>query len=81
MAACWCADAMTQLEREIGNLEARMETVEHELQAIRCDVREIRDALLHARGGWLVLVMVFSGAAAMGAVATKLWLVLAGAAP
>ena len=34
------------LEREVGALQARMETVESELQGIRSDVREIRDALV-----------------------------------
>jgi chromosome condensin MukBEF ATPase and DNA-binding subunit MukB len=58
---------MGELERELGGLQARMETVEHELQAIRSDVREIRDALVRARGGWMVLMLVFSAAASVGA--------------
>ena len=40
---------MMSLEREVGALQARMETVETELQGIRSDVREIRDALVGAR--------------------------------
>jgi chromosome condensin MukBEF ATPase and DNA-binding subunit MukB len=72
---------MTQLEREIGNLEARMETVEQELQAIRGDVREIRDALVRARGGWVVLVVMFSGAASIGALAGRLLHVAGGISP
>ena len=36
---------MTSLERDVGALEARMETVEHEIHAMRQDVREIRDSL------------------------------------
>ena len=63
---------MTNLERDIGSLEARMETVEQELQAIRGDVREIRDALVRARGGWVVLLVLFSGAASVGALAGRL---------
>jgi chromosome condensin MukBEF ATPase and DNA-binding subunit MukB len=58
---------MTDMEREVGRLEARMETVEEELQAIRADVREIRDALVKAKGGWLVLTAALSLAAALGA--------------
>lgn len=58
---------MTDVEREVGRLEARMETVEAELQGIRADVREIRDALVSAKGGWLVLTVVISLAAALGA--------------
>jgi chromosome condensin MukBEF ATPase and DNA-binding subunit MukB len=59
---------MTDVEREVGRLEARMETVEQELQAIRGDVREIRDALVSAKGGWLLLTIAISLAAAAGTV-------------
>jgi chromosome condensin MukBEF ATPase and DNA-binding subunit MukB len=58
---------MTDMEREVGRLEARMETVETELQGIRADVREIRDALVSARGGWVLLTAALSLAVAAGA--------------
>mgnify|MGYP002372398993 CR=1 FL=1 len=58
---------MSDLEREIGGLQARMETVEQELQAIRSDVREIRDALVRAKGGWMAMLLLFAAAAATGA--------------
>jgi fatty acid desaturase len=58
---------MTDMEREVGRLEARMETVEAELQAIRADVREIRDALVTARGGWWLVGVLVSLAIAAGA--------------
>ena len=58
---------MTSNEREIGNLEARMRTVETELQAIRSDVREIRDALVGAKGGWRTLTIVIGLATTFGA--------------
>ncbi len=46
---------MTSNERELGNLEARMQNVESELHGIRQDVREIRDALVGVKGGWRTL--------------------------
>jgi hypothetical protein len=55
----------------VGRLEARMETVETELQGIRADVREIRDALVSVKGGWLVLTAALSMAAAAGAFARE----------
>jgi chromosome condensin MukBEF ATPase and DNA-binding subunit MukB len=58
---------MTNLEREVGKLEARMETVETELAAIRSDVREIRDALVGARGGWKMMTLLMAVAASLGA--------------
>jgi chromosome condensin MukBEF ATPase and DNA-binding subunit MukB len=62
---------MTDVEREVGRLEARMETVETELQGIRADVREIRDALVSAKGGWLILTAAISMAAAAGAMGSS----------
>jgi chromosome condensin MukBEF ATPase and DNA-binding subunit MukB len=60
---------MTSIERELGNLEARMQTVESELGAIRSDVRDIRDALVTAKGGWRTLLLVISLATSVGALA------------
>jgi chromosome condensin MukBEF ATPase and DNA-binding subunit MukB len=57
---------MSELERELGGLQARMETVEHELAAIRSDVREIRDALVRAKGGWTAFCVVFAAATSLG---------------
>ncbi len=59
---------MTNLERDMGSLEARMQTVEQELHAIRSDVREIRDALVSMKGGWRTLLMVISMATTVGAI-------------
>jgi chromosome condensin MukBEF ATPase and DNA-binding subunit MukB len=58
---------MTNIEREVGKLEARMENVEQELQAIREDVRHIRDALVGLRGGWFALTLMVTVATSMGA--------------
>lgn len=58
---------MTSIEREIGNLEARMQTVESELQAIRSDVRDIRDVLMGVQGGWRTLTIVIGIATTFGA--------------
>ena len=60
------------LEREVGALQARMETVEAELQGIRSDVREIRDALVTARGSWKALSLVVGLSVSLGAAVTKL---------
>jgi chromosome condensin MukBEF ATPase and DNA-binding subunit MukB len=62
---------MTTLEREVGKLEARMETVEAELHAIRDDVRQIRDALVGLRGGWLALVMLVTASTTIGAMVAR----------
>lgn len=60
------------MEREIGALQARMETVEQELQGIRADVREIRDALVTARGGWTTLSFIVGLSVSLGTLLGKL---------
>ena len=60
------------LEREVGALQARMETVESELQGIRSDVREIRDALVGARGSWKAICLVVGLSVSLGAAVAKL---------
>jgi chromosome condensin MukBEF ATPase and DNA-binding subunit MukB len=63
---------MTSLERDVGALEARMQTVEQEIHAIRSDVRDIRDALVTARGGWRTLTLVVGISISVGAALSKL---------
>ena len=58
----------SNIEREIGNLEARMQAVESELQAMRVDVREIRDAVVGVKGGWRTLTVLIGLCTTLGAV-------------
>ena len=60
------------LDREVGALQARMETVESELQGMRSDVREIRDALVGARGSWKAICLVVGLSVSLGAAVAKL---------
>ena len=59
------------IEREVGSLQARMGAVESEMQAMRADVREIRDALVTARGGWKMLTLVIGFSVSLGAALGK----------
>ena len=49
-----------------------MEMVENEVRAIRSDVREIRDALVTARGGWKMLTAVIGLSVSLGAAIGKI---------
>lgn len=60
------------IDRDVGALEARMEMVENEVRAIRADVREIRDALVTARGGWKMLTVVIGLSVSLGAAIGKI---------
>ena len=63
---------MTNIERDVGALEARMGTVEQEIHAMRQDVREIRDALVTARGGWKALTLVIGFSVTFGALLSRI---------
>jgi len=64
---------MMSIERDVGALEARMETVEQEVLAMRRDVREIRDALVTARGGWRTLTVVIGFSISFGALLARVF--------
>ena len=66
------AERSPTLERDVGALEARMQTVEQEIHEMRKDVCEIRDALVTARGGWKTLMLVIGFSVSLGAAITKL---------
>jgi hypothetical protein len=55
-----------------------MQTVEQEIHAMREDVREIRDTLVTARGGWKTLTVVIGMSVSLGAVIAMLIPVLSG---
>jgi hypothetical protein len=63
---------MMTLDRDVGVLQARMKIVETELQGLRSDVREIRDALVTARGSWKAMSLVVGLSISLGAAVGKL---------
>jgi chromosome condensin MukBEF ATPase and DNA-binding subunit MukB len=70
---------VTSIDRDVGALEARMQTVEQEIHAMREDVREIRDALVTARGGWKTLTLVIGFSISFGAFIARVLPVLVNA--
>ena len=69
---------MTSIERELGNLQARIETVESELHALRDDMRELRDALLAFKNSWRAVLVIVSLATSLGAIFDRYVPLLAG---
>ena len=59
------------MERDIGDLRARMAAVEVELHELRQDVREIRDTVVGFRGGWKAVSLLIGISATVGALAGK----------
>jgi branched-subunit amino acid permease len=58
------------IDRELGALGARMETLEKQVEKHGAILTEVRDAVVGAKGGWVVLVAV--GAFSSGVVALVL---------
>ena len=59
-------------ERELGALDARMTAMEKDMKGMRCDVREIRDALLTVRGGKKALLFIVGVSATVGGLAASM---------
>jgi RNase P/RNase MRP subunit POP5 len=69
---------MVSTEREFGHLTARVDVnaedikeLRTEVAGMRTDIREVRDALVSAQGGYKVLVIVVGLAGTVGAIAAK----------
>lgn len=63
----------SSVERELGELNAKVERLELEMREIRGDLRAVRDAVVSAHGGWKILVVLASMAGMAGAAAAKLF--------
>lgn len=59
---------MQDLSRDMGKHGAQIENLEREVNALRADIREIREILDQANGGWRVLMWVAGASSASGAV-------------
>jgi chromosome condensin MukBEF ATPase and DNA-binding subunit MukB len=65
------AVTMTNYEREMGAVGVKLEALEKDVADMKSDLREIRDALNQAKGGWRVLMMVSGASGAIGAAIVK----------
>ena len=58
---------MTDVQRDIGNLEARQDAADARLERIESKVDKLVDYMAGAKGGWRLLVAVGSAAATLAA--------------
>ena len=61
---------MQDINRDMGKHEAQIDNLEREVSALRSDVREIREILDKAGGGWRVLMWVAGASGVFGAMAS-----------
>jgi len=62
----------TSVERELGELNAKVERLEEEMREIRMDLRAVREAMVSVTGGWKMLMLFGSLAGMVGAAIGKL---------
>lgn len=63
---------MSEYERELGEMSARIHHLENTVTAMGADLRTIRDTLLQAKGGWKTLMLVAGISATVGGLMAKL---------
>jgi chromosome condensin MukBEF ATPase and DNA-binding subunit MukB len=54
---------MPDLDRELASLTTKVDVIERDLAEMKSDIREVRDIVVRAGGGWRALLYV-AGAAA-----------------
>jgi outer membrane murein-binding lipoprotein Lpp len=58
---------MQDIAHDMGKHEAQIDHLEREVEALRRDVREIKEILDQANGGWRVIMWVAGASGAAGA--------------
>lgn len=53
-------------DRELGRLGEKVDQIEKDLAEMKSDMREVRDIVVRAGGGWKALLMVAGAAAFLG---------------
>lgn len=62
---------MTSDDREIGRLQADVQTLKDDVHELRGDMKYVRATLSEAKGGWKTVILVAGIAATIGGVVTK----------
>lgn len=62
---------MSEYERELGEMTAKIHHLETTVNGMSKDLREIRDTLLQAKGGWKTVMMVAGVSATIGGLMVK----------
>lgn len=57
---------MNDIDREIASLGTKVDVIERDLSEMKSDIREVRDIVVRAGGGWRALIYVAGAAAFLG---------------
>ena len=58
-------------ERDFGNLESKVQSIEEDVTEVKNDVKQILKELSGAQGGWRMLTLLGGGAAVIGGLVVK----------
>jgi chromosome condensin MukBEF ATPase and DNA-binding subunit MukB len=61
---------MAEIDRELGELSARLKTLEREMSEMRDDIKWMRDQVQQSKGGWRTIAFLISASGILGAVVT-----------
>ena len=60
-----------QIQRDLGRHDAEIGALQDDMKTLVSDVREIKETLAQAKGGWRTLMLVAGAAGAAGALVAK----------
>jgi hypothetical protein len=63
---------MAEIDRELGEVSARLTHLEKELADMRDDIKWMRDQVQQTKGGWRTIAFLISASGILGAVVTLL---------
>ena len=61
---------MAEIDRELGELSARLKILEREMSGMRDDIKWMRDQVQQTNGGWRTIAFLISASGILGALAT-----------
>lgn len=61
---------MAEIDRELGEVSARLTHLEKELADMRDDIKWMRDQVQQTKGGWRTIAFLISASGILGAVVT-----------
>jgi len=61
---------MAEIDRELGELSARLKILEREMSGMRDDIKWMRDQVQQTKGGWRTIAFLISASGILGALAT-----------
>jgi|TARA_R100000455_G_C6262320_1_gene117620 chromosome condensin MukBEF ATPase and DNA-binding subunit MukB len=63
---------MANIDREIGEVSARLTALERDMAELRDDIKWMRDQVQQSKGGWRTIAFLISASGILGAFATLL---------